>query len=415
MTPHSPLSYLPQARTERDLVLLQAEVAALREHLSTLEVENRRLRMLGESAGDRIAYWDRDMRLCWANRGFCARFGVALDRVIGQHVLQIIPRERYLQMRGEIELALRGQPRSFDHVATDQVAGQQWELIHLHPDFRDGEVVGVCSRASDVTARRMAEDALRRNAELEQGLLEAADLARSARQSLDEFAHAVSHDLRAPVRHVKGFITLLDEHLKAEPQDEETRDHYLEVIGGAAFSMDQMIDGLLRYARLASLPVRRARVDCDAIVDGWHAAWRERHGERRIELRVNALPLVRGEPTLLREVWHILLDNAAKFHGPGEDPRIEVGLIESPAQAHEGSADADLFFVRDNGIGFDPAQATSLFGVFRRLHNAKTFEGLGLGLALARRIVERHGGRVWAEGRPGVGSTFYFLLPRANT
>ncbi|HEY7511502.1 MAG TPA: ATP-binding protein [Vicinamibacteria bacterium] len=225
---------------------------------------------------------------------------------------------------------------------------------------------------------------------------------RALNEELEAFTYSVSHDLRAPVRHVSGFVDLLRRRADAA-YDDTTRRH-LDTIARSAAHMGQLIDDLLGFARMGRTELMRTRVSLGRLV-------RELVAELRatgdVEWQVQDLPEVAADPSLLRVVLANLLGNALKYTRTRERPRIEVGA--RPADGAEV-----VVFVRDNGVGFDMQYADKLFGVFQRLHPAEDFEGTGIGLATVRRIVHRHGGRTWAEGEVDRGATFYFSLPEAK-
>jgi light-regulated signal transduction histidine kinase (bacteriophytochrome) len=225
----------------------------------------------------------------------------------------------------------------------------------------------------------------------------------AANKDLESFSYSVSHDLRSPLRHISSFVSLLEEHL-GESQDEVAL-RYLGTIGNSARHMSQLIDGLLSFSRLGRAAVNRVEVDFALLVQAVVAQLDHDTQGRNVTWAIAPdLPMVQGDPLLLREVWANLLSNALKYSRPREVARIEISWSVDPAVGY-------IFSVTDNGVGFDPQYAQKLFGVFQRLHRASEFEGTGIGLALARRILERHGGSIWAESRMGEGSTFSFSLP----
>jgi light-regulated signal transduction histidine kinase (bacteriophytochrome) len=202
---------------------------------------------------------------------------------------------------------------------------------------------------------------------------------------------------------VASFVSLLQEHLGDRCDEVSTR--YLNTIGTSARHMSQLIDGLLAFSHLGRAAVNIAPVDSTLLVDTVVAQLAHDSEGRSIEWVVAPdLPVVQGDALLLREVWANLLGNAYKYTRPRESARIEVGWGVDPAKGH-------IFYVRDNGVGFDTKYSSKLFGVFQRLHRASEFEGTGIGLALTKRIVERHGGTIWAESQLGEGSVFSFSLP----
>jgi len=224
---------------------------------------------------------------------------------------------------------------------------------------------------------------------------------------LESFSYSVSHDLRAPLRAIHGFARILLEDHRTQLDPEAER--LLGVIDQNTRHMGQLIDDLLAFSRFGRQAMNRMPVDMNeltsTVVEDVRRAEAERNGHFDIE--IDTLRPAYGDPALLRQVLSNLIQNAVKFTRGRPQPRIEVG---SSAEG-KGEGDQTVYFVKDNGAGFDPRFSDKLFGVFQRLHRAEDFEGTGVGLAIVKRIVQRHGGRVWAEGKPDAGATFYFTLP----
>jgi two-component system, chemotaxis family, sensor kinase Cph1 len=244
------------------------------------------------------------------------------------------------------------------------------------------------------TALQTAQEELeRKNARLQ-----------ASNKELEAFSYSVSHDLRAPLRHIEGYAQALREDFALDPKAMEYVAHITEAVG----QMNELIKALLSFSRTALQPLNQVPVNSDNLVRQVMAQLKPEQAGRRVEWVVASLPPVVGDPTLLRQVWSNLIGNALKYTR-GKDPaRIEVGCDEKHSETHVA------FFVRDNGAGFDMADTGKLFGLFQRLHRREEFEGTGLGLANVRRIIDRHSGRTWAEGTPGKGATFYFSLPKPN-
>ena len=213
----------------------------------------------------------------------------------------------------------------------------------------------------------------------------------------------MSHDLRAPFRHIDGFAGLLQRTSTAKLDEREQR--YLVLITDAAKRMGRLIDDLLDFSRMGRAELRHAPVDMAALVQAVQRELEPDTQGRAIEWRIGPLPKVQGDAALLRQVWANLLANALKYSRPRQPAIIEVGC-------ERDKPEETIFYVRDNGVGFEMKYATHLFGVFQRLHRAEDFEGTGIGLANVRRIISRHGGRTWAEGQPNVGATIWFTLPK---
>ncbi len=229
----------------------------------------------------------------------------------------------------------------------------------------------------------------------------------AANRELEAFSYSVSHDLRAPLRHIDGFAGLLQKHAAAALDEKGRR--YLATISGAARQMGRLIDDLLAFSRISRSQLSVAELDHDHLVAEVIREGRFGQGDSRIEWVIAPLPRIRADAAMLRQVWFNLIDNAVKYSGKSPRPRIAIG-----ARAGE-TAGEHVFYVNDNGVGFDMNYVDKLFGVFQRLHGPAEFEGTGIGLANVHRIVARHGGRTWAEGRVGEGATFYFSLPAPSS
>ena len=247
----------------------------------------------------------------------------------------------------------------------------------------------------DITERRRVAGELQRRGEL----LEAAN------KELEAFSYSVSHDLRAPLRHIDGYAALLRKTVDQSLNEKAAR--YLQTISDAAKQMGQLIDDLLVFSRMGRQDILQTTVNMDQLIKSILSDLRlDLHG-RQISWTIASLPEVKGDPSMLRQVFMNLLTNALKFTSTKPMASIEIGV--EPL-----SSDEVVVYVRDNGVGFDMQYAPKLFGVFQRLHRADEFEGTGIGLANVRRIVHRHRGRTWADGMPDKGATFYVALPRGG-
>jgi signal transduction histidine kinase len=238
------------------------------------------------------------------------------------------------------------------------------------------------------------------NHELEERVIQRTAELEDANRELEAFSYSVSHDLRAPLRAIDGFSGLvIDDYADVLPPDGL---RYLGLVRENTQNMGKLIDGLLAFSRLGQQQLDRHRLDVKALVDDVVGDVSAHENGRALEFSIGKLPEARADPTLLRQVFVNLLSNSVKFTSEQSEARIEVG------SHHENGT--PVYFVRDNGMGFDMRYAGKLFQVFQRLHPAGGPEGTGLGLALVERIVKRHGGRIWADAKPGEGATFSFTL-----
>ncbi|MBZ5561981.1 MAG: PAS domain S-box protein [Acidobacteriia bacterium] len=281
--------------------------------------------------------------------------------------------------------------------------GRTIPVIYNASVYRDeaGAVTGVFAAARDITDRKHAEKEIHLlNQNLEQRVRERTAEFEAANKELEAFTYSVSHDLRAPLRHVDGFSKLLLESYSAG-LPEEAR-HYVERIRNGARRMGLMVDDLLNLTRVGRRELSLQLTGLNSLLEEVRQELESEVEGRKIEWRFGSLPFVECDPALMRQVFANLLSNALKFTRPRATAVIEVGARD---ENHSTTV-----FVRDNGVGFSMKYADKLFGVFQRLHRAEDFEGTGVGLATVQRIVQKHGGRVWAEGELNRGATFFFTL-----
>jgi len=266
-----------------------------------------------------------------------------------------------------------------------------------------GQLRGFAKVAHDLTREKQAEEEIQRlNSQLESRVLERTAQLKAVNQELEAFSYSVSHDLRAPLRHIVGYVDIL-QTVASQTLDETSRQH-LQTIARSAAQMGQMIDALLEFSRMDRAEMRFKRVSLGALVEDARRELRSEIKGRHIDWRIGDLPEVQGDPVMLRQAIVNLVSNAIKYTRTRPEAKIEIGARKDARET--------IFFVHDNGVGFNMNYADKLFGVFQRLHRSSEFEGTGVGLAIVRRIIHQHGGRTWAEGKADGGATLYFSIPK---
>jgi PAS domain S-box-containing protein len=311
-------------------------------------------------------------------------------------------------------------PEPIEQIMAQVLRDGQWsgELVHrrrdgqrlivatrwvVHQD-QEGQPAAVLEVNNDITDRKLAEEEVRRrNAELETRVRERTVELTEANRELEAFTYSVSHDLRAPLRHIDAFARIIEEEMSAEAS--AALRGYISRIRKGTQTMGRLVDDLLNLSRVGRAQLGCQPVDLNAVVEEVVADLKSEIGQRQIDWHIGPLPTVACDAGLIRQVFTNLLSNGVKYTRPRARAAIEVGEILTGQES--------TIYVRDNGVGFNMKSVGKLFGVFERLHRPDEFEGTGIGLAIVRRIIQKHGGRVWAEAELDKGATFYFALPQS--
>ena len=369
-----------------------------------LQESEEKFRSLVENSLSGVFSVDDAFRFIYCNDEFCSLLGYPREKLLELDFRQVLSgnsrelvADRYVRrQRGEIlpsrypveVIRSDGELRHFEMsitVAKNQ-AGQPRTL---------GQIV-------DITERTRAEDEIRRlNSELERRVVERTAELENALKELEAFSYSVSHDLRAPLRTMSGFSRILLAEFAPHLPPEAAR--HLSTIHESSLLMGRLVDGLLNFSRLSRQPLKMQPIVMEELAAEALHSLGDEQGGRNIKIVMGSLPACQGDPILLRQVWVNLISNALKFTRGRPEARIEIGCLDGT----DGKA---VYFIKDNGVGFDNRYTGRLFGVFQRLHGSDEFEGTGIGLAIVQRIVQRHGGHVWAESEAGQGASFYFSL-----
>jgi PAS domain S-box-containing protein len=373
----------------------------VQERTAALSQANTLLQALMDYMPDHIYFKDTESRFIRNSKSQASMLGLSDPaQIVGKTDFDFFPHAAQAYAE-EQEVMRSGQPSvDFEEQVVWPDGKETWVSTTKVPLRNpEGQIIGIFGISRDITERKRVEQSVQLlNADLKKqaGQLEAAN------KELEAFSYSVSHDLRAPLRAIDGFTRILLEDY--EPLLDEEGKRVGEIICREAQHMGKLIDDLLAFSRLGRKEMHFTKIDMQAMASSVFDELMTIENPGRIDFHIHRLPSTNGDPVLIRQAWVNLLSNAIKFSSKKEHAVIEVGS--------KHSEDENVYYVRDTGAGFEMEYMDKLFGVFQRLHGEKEFEGTGVGLAIVKRVINRHDGRVWAEGEVGKGATFYFALPR---
>ncbi len=378
----------------------------IRQQVDVIRMGEERFRGLVETSPNAILLVDLEGKIVLVNAQAETMFGFSREELLGQKAEMLAP------------LRFREHPQRrsvFSAYCAEGTGKREPELYGLRKDGNEFPIeVGLSSLETesgtlisssivDITERKRAHDEIQRlNAELEMRVAQRTAQLTESNQELEAFNYTAAHDLRAPLRHMIGFVKLLHKDWY-DKLDDDGR-HCLDVVASSSKTMGALLDDLLNFSRLGRIELKRDLVSLDEIVSRIRQELVPDLKGRNVTWEISDLPDVKGDSSMLHQALFNLMSNAVKYTSKCDDTRIKIGSERS-------TGNRVTVFVRDNGAGFEAEYVDKLFRVFQRLHSAREYEGTGIGLAIVRRVVERHGGEAWAEGAPGQGATFYISLP----
>jgi PAS domain S-box-containing protein len=351
--------------------------------------------------GSVICLIDADYRYLLIEGDMLEKLGYSKNKLLGNKAVDVLPAEIFTGVPNEFKRVFEGE------TITSESSTHGYDIISRFIPLKDENdvVYSIMTVAIDVTELKNAQrDIIDLNRDLEEKITKRTEQLKKSNEELEAFSYSVSHDLRAPLRGIIGFTTMLEEDYGSKLDIEAKR--ITSVIKMNASKMGNLIDALLAFSRMGRVDIVKTNIDTGEMVKEVISELAPRAGGANIEWALDFLPAIKGDMNTMRQVWVNFISNAIKYSGRKENPRIQIGSFDQEGQT--------VFFVKDNGVGFDVQYSNKLFKVFQRLHSAEEFEGTGVGLALGGKIISKHGGKVWAEGEVNKGATFYFSLPESH-
>ena len=394
---HAELESRVEARTQelsRANAALQAEIEDRGQAERALRESEAKHRRLIETMNQGLGMVDEHANVVYFNGNFCGMLGYSSNEVVGRHLMDFLDESNREILHEQLARRERGERESYEMAWTRKDGRKVATIVSPQPLFdEDGTFKGSFAVITDISDRKRAEEELQRsNADLEQ------------------FAYVASHDLQEPLRMVSSYVQLLERRYK-DKLDEDANEFIAFAVDGAK-RMQGLINGLLTYSRVGRRGKEFERNSCERTLERCLANLQTAIAESDASVTHDPLPEVMGDESQLAQLFQNLVGNAIKFRG-GQPPKVHVSAKR--LETRDTQSQMVQFSVSDSGIGMDPKHAERVFMVFQRLHTREEYPGTGMGLAICRKIVERHGGRIWAESEPGKGSTFHFTIPACGS
>jgi PAS domain S-box-containing protein len=379
--------------------IIHLDIAERRRTENALRRSEHRLQSILDNSNAFIHIKDLQGRYLLANHWYERVFQKSREAIIGKTDYDIFPKEFADEYRENDQKVIQNRAPIHIEESAPGADGKHTHISIKFPLIEDEKIYAICGISTDITTLKKNEAAIR---SLNEDLQNQAGRLEAAIDELESFSYSVSHDLRAPLRAIDGFSELMINEYNGKLDAEGLR--LLQIIRSNTRHMGQLIDDLLAFSRLSRKELHKRHVNMTDLAKTVAEDLKyPLENATSYELSIQDMPTVQADPALIRQVWTNLLSNAVKFSQKHSHPMIEVGSYTEDSK--------NVYYVKDNGVGFNMSYAHKLFRVFERLHRAEEYPGTGVGLAIVERIIKRHGGSVWAEGRPNDGATFYFSLP----
>jgi PAS domain S-box-containing protein len=348
--------------------------------------------------GSVICLLDTDYRYLLIEGDMLEKLGYSKDTLLGNKMDEILAPEIFDNVQKELQRVLTGE------TVTRESSSFGYDILSRFIPLKDENniVYAIMTVTIDVTNLKKAQRVIAElNRDLEEKIIKRTDQLKRSNEEMEAFSYSVSHDMRAPLRAITGFAAILEEDYGRKLDDEARR--LIAVIRNNTKKMGNLIDDLLAFSRMGRQDMVKTNINTGKIVAEIITDLNTKNTNHTINWDIHKLPGTHGDPNTMRQVWINLISNSVKYTGGKPQPRIEIGSFMQQGQT--------VFFIKDNGVGFDIKYSNKLFKVFQRLHSADEFEGTGVGLAIVEKIISRHGGKIWAEAELGKGAIFYFSFP----